>query len=455
MSNAPEILREAPPQVTMLTGDESAPDPATLAAISWLVRRYSSHAYIHRAHALLRGVHDAFLGWAGDAPMPNAILRFTAGKLAGALESFAAGLAALARGHRTTAHDHVLSAVAVHTTLTDARSDRGMSLDVMQQRLPPPAAAAAVRFCAMAVRIQHTLTATWTVETILGDRLGPRRLPDAPPPSSSTWLPALEQRTGAEVERTGIWIPTTIRNGCPNLLVAGHPRAAADPRRQAHHLPRVARQRRRARPRVLVRAEPHRGADHLAPRVARRTLPRRPHRPRARVPRRGQRDPGGPRVIGDLIVEVAHGPQRGQKAVVRPGQRLVVGSGADVDWSLADSGLAAQQLALEWDGVAGTLRHLGGDISTCLEGQAVDHGPVRHGTWIRAGGLDLTVACERHTPPEDSAERRDDLRRRPRAGPPDHRRRPALRDRRRLAQPADPRAPARVTGRRPLPVRRR
>jgi hypothetical protein len=223
MSNAPEILREAPPQVTMLTGDESAPDPATLAAISSLVRRYSSHAYIHRAHALLRGVHDAFLGWAGDAPMPNAILRFTAGKLAGALESFAAGLAALARGHRTTAHDHVLSAVAVHTTLTDARSDRGMSLDVMQQRLPPPAAAAAVRFCAMAVRIQHTLTATWTVETILGDRLGPRRLPDAPPPSSSTWLPALEQRTGAEVERTGIWIPTTIRNGCPNLLVAGHP----------------------------------------------------------------------------------------------------------------------------------------------------------------------------------------------------------------------------------------
>jgi hypothetical protein len=105
-------------------------------------------------------------------------------------------------------------------------------------------------------------------------------------------------------------------------------------------------------------------------------------------------------VIGDLIVEVAHGPQRGQKAVVRPGRRLAVGSGADVDWSLADSGLAAQQLALEWDGVAGTLRHLGGDISTCLEGQAVDHGPVRHGTWIRAGGLDLTVACERHTPPE-------------------------------------------------------
>lgn len=223
MSSTPEILREAPPQVTLLTGDESAPGPATLAAIHWLVRRYSSHAYIHRAQELLRGVHKAFLNWAGDAPVSNAVLRFTAGKLAGALESFAAGLAALAQGRRTSAHDHVLAAVAVHATLTDARSDRGVSLDVMQQRLPAPAAAAAARFCAMAVRIQHTLTATWTVESILGDRLGPRRLPDAPPPPTSAWLPALEHRTGVEVERTGIWIPTTIRNGCPNLLVAGHP----------------------------------------------------------------------------------------------------------------------------------------------------------------------------------------------------------------------------------------
>lgn len=106
-------------------------------------------------------------------------------------------------------------------------------------------------------------------------------------------------------------------------------------------------------------------------------------------------------MIGDLIVEVVHGPQRGMKTVVRPGQRLVVGSGADVDWSLADTSLAARQLALAWDGAAGTLHHLGGDVPTCLEGQAVDHGPIRHATWIRAGATDLTVVRERHTPPED------------------------------------------------------
>ena len=117
-------------------------------------------------------------------------------------------------------------------------------------------------------------------------------------------------------------------------------------------------------------------------------------------------------MTGDLIVEVAHGPQRGQKAVVRPGQRLVVGGsktpgdpvmGADrITWSLADETLAAQQFLLAWDGHGGTLQHLG-DVSkkTCLEGQPSAHGPVRHGTWIRAGATDLTLARERHTPPEE------------------------------------------------------
>ncbi len=117
-------------------------------------------------------------------------------------------------------------------------------------------------------------------------------------------------------------------------------------------------------------------------------------------------------MTGDLIVEVAHGPQRGQKAVVRPGQRLVVGgsktpgdpvAGDDrITWSLADDTLAAQQLLLAWDGHDGTLQHLG-DVSkkTCLEGQPTEQGRVRHGTWIRAGATDLTLARERHTPPDE------------------------------------------------------
>jgi len=118
-------------------------------------------------------------------------------------------------------------------------------------------------------------------------------------------------------------------------------------------------------------------------------------------------------VTGDLIVEVAHGPQRGQKAVIRPGQRLVVGGGTtatgepvqgsdSITWTLADETLAAQQLVLAWDGRHGTLHHLA-DLAkpTCLEGQPSEHGPVRHGSWIRAGVTDLTVARERHSPPDE------------------------------------------------------
>lgn len=103
--------------------------------------------------------------------------------------------------------------------------------------------------------------------------------------------------------------------------------------------------------------------------------------------------------MNGLIVEVAHGPQRGHKAVVLPGQRITVGHGDAAHWSLADRTIAPLQLELAWDGRAGNVRHLGGEVSTCLGGQAVDEAPIAHGDWIRAGGTDLTLARERHTPP--------------------------------------------------------
>ncbi|MBL9104839.1 MAG: DUF4123 domain-containing protein [Myxococcales bacterium] len=105
-----------------------------------------------------------------------------------------------------------------------------------------------------------------------------------------------------------------------------------------------------------------------------------------------------------LIAQVAHGPRRFNKAVVQPGQRLVVGSAPDVDWPLADLGLAAHQLELRWDGETGQLRHLGGAEPTWFEGQAVDRCDVGHGAWIRCGAADLTLARERHSPPDDPVE---------------------------------------------------
>src|SRR6185503_4513993 len=58
-----ETILEPMPTVTPLTGNESQPDAATLAAVCWLLRRYSSHAYIARASVLFRGVVDAFIAW--------------------------------------------------------------------------------------------------------------------------------------------------------------------------------------------------------------------------------------------------------------------------------------------------------------------------------------------------------------------------------------------------------
>jgi hypothetical protein len=211
--------------VTPLTGDESAPDRATLAAAVWLVRRYSSYAYIRRTTDLFRGVVAVFSQWAGGSGLPNASLRFTGGRLHGAIAALERGLTDLGRGYKTPAYDSVLDAVSVRETLTDARSVRGVSLDDMQERLPAPAALAATRACAMCLRIQHTLAATWSLELLLGDgprSLRPRRLPDPIPPLPATVAAAADLKTGDEVQQTGVWIPITIRNGCPNLLLAGH-----------------------------------------------------------------------------------------------------------------------------------------------------------------------------------------------------------------------------------------
>src|SRR5262249_9340080 len=142
-----------------------------------------------------------------------------------------------------------------------------------------------------------------------------------------------------------------------------------------------------------------RRAHHLAPAVARRTLPRRPPRARARVPRPRHRRPGGPRVTDALIVEVAHGPQRGAKAVIEPGDALVIGTAPDVDWILADSPLAPRQFEIGWDGRVGTVHHRGGAVTTWLDGQVFTRAAVGHGAWIRAGATDFTAFHERHTPP--------------------------------------------------------
>lgn len=222
----PPIVQEPPPRVTPLTGDEAAPDPTALAAMFWLVRRYSSYAYIDRAYTLLRLVNAAFSGWArrtSSAPAPS--LRATTRVLDGAVADFQRGLGLLEAGQKTPAYHAVAEALGFREALLDARGDRGLSLEEIHEHLGPAVGLAAERACAMALRIRHTLAATWTCETILADRPSlrtrPLRLPNPLPPAPSFPAAAPEVETDDEVEQAGIYLPTTIRDACPNLLLAG------------------------------------------------------------------------------------------------------------------------------------------------------------------------------------------------------------------------------------------
>ena len=59
-NDEPLIIYEPEPTVSLLTGNEAA-------AVCWLLRRYSSHSYISRNHALWRSIVDDFDAWPPSA----------------------------------------------------------------------------------------------------------------------------------------------------------------------------------------------------------------------------------------------------------------------------------------------------------------------------------------------------------------------------------------------------
>lgn len=219
------ILVEAPPKVTPLTGDEQAPDQASLAAMFWLVRRYSSYTYISRCHELLRRVRAVFAAWARvTTEASSASLRGTTRVFDGAVGDLEVGLGNIRAGNKTPGYDSILDALAFREALLDRRSERGLSLAELEEHLGPTVGLALTRACDMALRIQYTLTATWTTQTILADRPSlhtrPRHLPSPLPPVPTPPI-AEPVATRKGVQQTGIYLPTTIRDACPNLLIAG------------------------------------------------------------------------------------------------------------------------------------------------------------------------------------------------------------------------------------------
>lgn len=219
------IVQEPPPRVTPLTGDESAPDPRTLAVMFWLVRRYSSYAYIDRMYELLRRVNRVFYSWArGGATDSASSLRATTRVFDGAVADLESGLQRIAAGDRTAGYTSIVDALVFREALLDERNEKGLSLAMLRERLGPAVGLAAERACDMALRVRHTLTATWCCETILADRPSlrtrPSHLPDPLPPVPPPPTAKVTIETHADVPQTGIYLPA-IRNACPNLLQAG------------------------------------------------------------------------------------------------------------------------------------------------------------------------------------------------------------------------------------------
>lgn len=217
MDDEPDIEYEALPVVTELTGNEQQADAATFDRACALLRLYTSKAYLAESAALSARLCDTFERW------PQARRRlgeFTLTEWTAALReqriAFERGMALLEAGYTAAAYASISEAICDGLEPTDPRDERHFSLRFATEEIGPSLSDIAARLGSMASRISITLSARWSYQTLTDD----------PPPQEIEAPAAFEEHlavdTGAPVPKTGLWVPTTIRYGCPNFLVAGH-----------------------------------------------------------------------------------------------------------------------------------------------------------------------------------------------------------------------------------------
>lgn len=223
----PEITYERAPTVLELDGNEPAPDAATLAQIGWLLRRYTSLAFVNRARDLFAGLTGAFLEWDGaDEVLSPKIAKQWALVLHEHLASFKRATDLLEQGRSADAYAALAEAVG-HLEPLDPRDDLHFSLTQLTDVIGPAARPWGERAGAMMDRMARTLDGRWACDTILADRLSlrmrPRHFPEALHALPLPDRKGPKLKTGKRVPITGIWIPTTLLNACPNFLVEGRP----------------------------------------------------------------------------------------------------------------------------------------------------------------------------------------------------------------------------------------
>lgn len=234
----PEIEYEAAPEVTALSGNESAPDAATLAQIAWLLRGYTSTACIAGLRDQLAGLAGVYLQWTPieDAVSPGTVSAW-AQTLHDRIDALQRVLGLLERGQRAQGYA-LLDDAVLGLEPQDARDERHFSLRFMTEVLGDAAQPWGARAGDLARRIATTLAGQWCCETVLADRhslrMRPRQIPRDLTPLPLPAANAPTVKSGKKIPHTGLWIPSTIRNACPNFLVEG--RAAPDLRRASERL---------------------------------------------------------------------------------------------------------------------------------------------------------------------------------------------------------------------------
>lgn len=229
---------EEPPEITELSGNEGEPDATTLAQIAWLLRRYTSHVFIARLRDLLAGLAGVYLQWTpGDDETSPETAAEWAQFLHDRIAALQQVLSLLERGQADKAYALLMDAIA-GLEPKDARDELHFSLRGMTQVLGDEAQPWGERAGDMAQRIATTLAGQWCCETVLADRhslrMRPRRIPEHLPPLLPAAANAPTVKTGKRISKTGLWLPTTIRNACPNFLVEG--REAPELRRAGERL---------------------------------------------------------------------------------------------------------------------------------------------------------------------------------------------------------------------------
>ncbi len=101
-----------------------------------------------------------------------------------------------------------------------------------------------------------------------------------------------------------------------------------------------------------------------------------------------------------LVVVVEWGPRRWQKALIHPGQSLRVGRLERADLVIPhDEKMSGLHFELAWDGARCTVRDLGSQSGTLIDGEQASTGTLGHGGWVQAGQTVFSAYVEGKIPP--------------------------------------------------------